>query len=369
MIVDKHYYDEESETVETIFGGRKTVKKIKYFPKIYYKVKNGKMEIQIELLMNQYQDQFIKLEKTFESGLYSEVIDKEQLDGYIKYTLIFDMLSSRIPIAEMKVKNGELKIMDGLYWAFDKLPHMLICGGTGSGKTWFLMMIIHALVATDSVLYILDPKNADLADFEGKLPNVYHKKADIIMIIENFYMEMMERSRVMKQMSSYKTGENYAYLGLPANFLMFDEYVAFMEMCDMKETQAVLNHLKQIVMLGRQAGFFIILGCQRPDAKYMGDGIRDQFNMRVALGRNSSLGYTMMFGEANKEFFQKSIKGRGYVDQGTGVITEMYTPTVPKGFDFFTEIINVYESNHGRHIEIPDDDEDEDDEIDLDEVI
>ena len=46
-----------------------------------------------------------------------------------------------------------------------------------------------------------------------------------------------------------------------------------------------MNKLKQIVMLGRQAGFFLILACQRPDAKYLGDGIRDQFNFRVALGR------------------------------------------------------------------------------------
>ena len=111
-----------------------------------------------------------------------------------------------------------------------------------------------------------------------------------------FYDEMMERSEAMKQMKNYKTGENYAYLGLPAHFLIFDEYVAFMEMLGTKENTAVLNKLKQIVMLGRQAGFFLILACQRPDAKYLGDGIRDQFNFRVALGRMSEMGYGMMFG-------------------------------------------------------------------------
>ena len=39
---------------------------------------------------------------------------------------------------------------------------------------------------------------------------------------------MMKRSEEMKQMKNYKTGKNYAYLGLPAHFLIFDEYVAFM---------------------------------------------------------------------------------------------------------------------------------------------
>ena len=55
----------------------------------------------------------------------------------------------------------------------------------------------------------------------------------------------------------------------------------------------------------------MILACQRPDAKYLGDGIRDQFNFRVALGRMSEMGYGMMFGsDVQKDFFLKQIKGR-----------------------------------------------------------
>ena len=100
--------------------------------------------------------------------------------------------------------------------------------------------------------------------------------------------------------------------------MIFDEYVAFMEMLNTREREDVLNKLKQIVMLGRQVGFFLILACQRPDAKYLGDGIRDQFNFRVALGRMS--------------------EGCGYADTGKGVITEFYTPVVPKGYDFLREI-------------------------------
>src|SRR5690625_7948887 len=100
----------------------------------------------------------------------------------------------------------------------------------------------------------------------------------------------------MKQMKGYKTGENYAYLGLSPHFLVFDEYVAFMEMLVSKENTVVLTKLKQIVVIGRQAGFFLILACQRPDAKYLGDGIRHQFNFRVALVRISALVDGMMFG-------------------------------------------------------------------------
>ena len=117
------------------------------------------------------------------------------------------------------------------------------------------------------------------------------------------------------------------------------EYVAFLEMLTTKESTALLSQLKKIVMLGRQAGYFLIVACQRPDAKYFGDGIRDNFNFRVGLGRLSELGYGMLFGsDVKKQFFQKQIKGRGYCDVGTSVISEFYTPLVPKGYDFLGTI-------------------------------
>ena len=65
-------------------------------------------------------------------------------------------------------------------WEYDSLPHALICGGTGGGKTYFLLTIIEALLRTNADLYILDPKNADLADLETVMGNVYHTEIEII---------------------------------------------------------------------------------------------------------------------------------------------------------------------------------------------
>lgn len=207
--------------------------------------------------------------------------------------------------------------------------------------SYFILTIIESLLKTNANLFILDPKNADLADLSTVMSNVFYQKEDISTCVDEFYERMMSRSKDMKQMAQYKTGENYAYLGLEPNFLIFDEYVAYMEMLSNKESMEVITKIKQIVMLGRQAGFFIILACQRPDAKYLQDGIRDQFNFRVALGRMSELGYSMMFGDVDKDFFLKQIKGRGYVDVGTNVISEFYSPLVPKGHDFLETINNL----------------------------
>lgn len=220
-----------------------------------------------------------------------------------------------------------VKLMKTVYWNHDKQSHMLIVGGTGSGKTYFILTLIEVLSKTNTNLFILDPKNADLADLAATRPHVYYKKEDMIECLNQFYKAMIKHNEAMKTMEGYETGENYAYLGLSSNFLIFDEYVVFMDAIG-REAQEVMSKLKQIVMLGRQSGFFLILACQRPEAKYLSDGIRDQFHMRIALGRMSELGYGMMFGECKKEFFYKPIPGRGYIEQGNGVVSEFYTPLV-----------------------------------------
>jgi len=342
MILDNQWYETKQVINEGFFKdipSSKAKEKMTHFPKMYYRYEKGMIHIQVEITLGKYQEPLLNLEKKLESGLYCELVSKELHDSYVEYVLFYDMIANRISIDEVIAQNGRLKLMKSMDWEYDQLPHMLIAGGTGGGKTYFILTLIEALLKTDAKLYILDPKNADLADLSTVMTDVYYKKEDMMGSIDQFYEDMMARSEEIKQMEGYKTGENYAYLGLAPHFLVFDEYVAFMEMLASKESTAVLTKLKQIVMLGRQAGFFLILACQRPDAKYLGDGIRDQFNFRVALGRMSELGYGMMFGsDVQKQFFLKQIKGRGYVDKGDNVITEFYTPLVPKDHDFLKEI-------------------------------
>nr|WP_249686299.1 FtsK/SpoIIIE domain-containing protein [Enterococcus casseliflavus] len=341
MILQNGWYESQESQSEGFFKdlpSSKTRERITHFPKMYYYLKDGFIHINVEITMGKYQDQLLQLERKLETGLYCELVDKILKDSYVEYTFLYDTIGNRIAINEVTAENGRLKLMESVYWEYDSLPHMLIAGGTGSGKTYFILTLIEALLHTNANLHILDPKNADLADLETVMDNVYYRKEDMLACINQFYDEMMARSEAMKQHLNYKTGENYAHLGMPANFLIFDEYVAFMDMLG-RESAEVISKLKQIVMLGRQAGFFLILACQRPDAKYLGDGIRDQFNFRVALGRMSELGFGMMFGsDTTKQFFLKPIKGRGYVDVGTSVISEFYTPLVPKGYDFLKQI-------------------------------
>lgn len=347
MILENQWYESEMVHSESFFKDLKSNRqseKITFFPKVYYRVNDGLIHVTVEIRMGKYQDQLLKLEKKLESGLYCELVEKELKDGFVEYVLFYDMIANRLSIDDCLSEKGALQFMKNIWWEYDKLPHMLIAGGTGSGKTYFILTIIEQLLKTEARLTIIDPKNADLTDLETVLPDVFSQKDDIINGIDSFYHRMMERNEAIKQHPKYRTGENYAYVGLQPEFLIFDEYVAFMDQLAPKETLIVLTKLKQIVMLGRQSGFFLVLACQRPDAKYMGDGIRDQFNFRVALGRMSELGFSMMFGDTNKDFFLKPIKGRGYVDVGINVISEFYTPLIPESHDFLEKVATIYQS-------------------------
>jgi len=355
MILDNNWCDiKDAKSVGWFKDfGKSGKKRIACFPKVWYLMQKGVICLTVKITMDKHQKQLAELESKIEPGLFCETVRKDYYEGYICYEFLYDAERARIRIDGVVVRDGTMKLMHHISWQFDSLPHMLVAGGTGGGKTYFLLTIIDALVKTNAVLYILDPKNADLADLALVMPNVYSQKEEMVDCLNQFYDDMMDRSAAMKELPNYKTGENYAHYGLPAHFLIFDEYVAFMEMVGIRESSAVMDKIKQIIMLGRQSGFFLILACQRPDAKYLQDGARDQFNFRVALGRLSEHGYSMMFGETKKQFFPKTIKGRGYVDVGENIITEFYTPLVPAGYDFLSEIgkyTNLLRTEHNLEV-------------------
>ena len=246
MILENGWYESETTQDSGFFKDLPATskkEKITYFPKLYYRMDNGLLYIRTEITLGKYQDQLLHLEKKLETGLYCELVSKELKDSYVEYVLLYDTIANRITIDEVQAENGSLRLMKNVWWEYDKLPHMLIAGGTGGGKTYFILTIIEALLRCNAVMYVLDPKNADLADLSVAMPEVYYKKEDITACIDRFYDSMMARSEAMKLMENYKTGENYAYLGLTPHFLIFDEYVAFLEMLTTKEYSAVLYKL------------------------------------------------------------------------------------------------------------------------------
>ena len=215
MILENGWYESETTQDSGFFkdlpaSSRK--EKITYFPKLYYRMEHGLLYIRTEITLGKYQDQLLHLEKKLETGLYCELVSKELLDSYVEYVLLYDTIANRITINEVQAEHGSLRLMKNIWWEYDKLPHMLIAGGTGGGKTYFILTIIEALLRCNAVMYVLDPKNADLADLSVVMPEVWYKKDDITACIDRFYDGMMARSEAMKLMENYRTGENLSLI-------------------------------------------------------------------------------------------------------------------------------------------------------------
>ena len=138
MVLENKWYEAENTKDSGFFTDlqSRSREKIVWFPKIYYQMDNGLLHILCEITMGKYQEQLLSLEDKLESGLYCELINKTLHDGYIKYTLRYDMIANRISIDEVIAENGGLRLMKNLVWEYDSLPHALICGGTGGGKTY-----------------------------------------------------------------------------------------------------------------------------------------------------------------------------------------------------------------------------------------
>ena len=86
----------------------------------------------------------------FGQNLYQWFLSNAQslVDVYKRqeYTLLYDMIANRITIDEVWAENGCLRLMKNLVWEYDALPHALIAGGIGGGKTYFLLTLIEALL-------------------------------------------------------------------------------------------------------------------------------------------------------------------------------------------------------------------------------
>lgn len=243
--------------------------------------------------------------------------------------------------------KGSIELMDGVEWNYTKVPHALVCGETGSGKTYLLEALVLGFLKDGANIRICDPKMSDLAFFSA-IPSlsdkVFYQKNQMLKCIREF-REAMEKRQLEFMIKSFgKTGNTFADFDMQAEVLVFDEYVAFVSTLERTEQSEFFEHMNQIILLGRSLGFFMVAGMQRPDAQFLPNGMRDQFGFRCAMGSMSPVAYGMMFGESNKAFrdYGKEIKGWGYASVGTGAIQTFFAPYVSKEFNFITEIAKFY---------------------------
>lgn len=110
----------------------------------------------------------------------------------------------RLPVALGKSATGDTKIID-----LRRLPHLLVAGTTGSGKSVFIMSLITSLIMRHSPktlrLILIDPKQVDLAVFH-KIPHLLlppvKEPRPAVNTLKWLIREMEKRYRSMSQFNA-----------------------------------------------------------------------------------------------------------------------------------------------------------------------
>ncbi|MFT9225042.1 FtsK/SpoIIIE domain-containing protein, partial [Liquorilactobacillus satsumensis] len=249
--------------------------------------------------------------------------------------------------------NLNINLGYGISYNPAKTPHVLIAGGTGSGKSIFISFFLIELVKRLSKVYICDPKNSDLGQLKHYLgdDHVAVTPGQIAKLTRLAMEEMQKRFEVMNDPMNFQYGSNFVDHGFKPLWLIFDEMGAFQASGTNKESKKVVDetmaNIKQIILLGRQAGCFILIAAQQMSASTtLSTDLRDNLGLRIALGVNSPDGYRMVFNAhtpPSDSLPDISVKGSGllYMD-GFGEDQAQYyeSPYVDmKTFNFIDELV------------------------------
>ena len=222
-----------------------------------------------------------------------------------------------------------------------KIRSMLLVGITGSGKSYALMGLIAQLLNWPvlPVIYFADPKGSDIAVLGGTFAP--ERTADdidgIIDLLRQFYSAMLARKAEMRDKLSGKLGADFTEWRLPAYIFIMDEYAAFQASIakDKRRREEVEEILRNVVLMGRQLGFFAWICMQKSDSSDIPTAIRDNLPLKICLGNAPATTLMTIFGHAADLPSRHWGKGQGliYCDGITAAPRPVSFPTLH--FDIF----------------------------------
>ena len=186
-----------------------------------------------------------------------------------------------------------------------ELFHSMITGQSGSGKSYAVYTLIAQMLnkPVKYNLYFADPKASGMASLGKAIDETRTADsiASIIELLRSFHAELVERKELMEQSltDSKSIDSDYRDFGYEPYVLIFDEFLAFsLSILNYKKDirDEVSSILSDIVLMGRQLGFFLFMIMQSAPANNIPTIIRDQLAFKVVLGNSDNSTYQVAFG-------------------------------------------------------------------------
>ena len=213
----------------------------------------------------------------------------------------FNKKDIRLPIALGKNISGIPVVGD-----LASMPHLLIAGTTGSGKSVCINTIILSLLyrhTPDKCKFILiDPKMLELSTYEG-IPHllcpVITEAKKAASVLGWVVKEMENRYRLMtKEGVRNIDGYNAKHtLAMPYIVVVVDEMSDLMLVAG-KEIE---NYIQKLSQMARAAGIHIIMATQRPSVDVITGTIKANFPTRISFQVTSKIDSRTILGEQGAE--------------------------------------------------------------------
>jgi DNA segregation ATPase FtsK/SpoIIIE, S-DNA-T family len=251
--------------------------------------------------------------------------------------------ASKLTLALGKDLIGRNRVSD-----LCQMPHLLIAGSTGTGKSVFLNSLILSMLykgtPDELKMVMIDPKRLELGLYE----DIPHLLAPVVTdpkvasnVLRNATREMESRLKLLaargvrnidqynrtfqkgQSLSLFEDAENAEHKPLPYIVIIIDELADLM----MVDTSNVEESITRLAQMARAVGIHLILATQRPSVDVITGLIKANFPARISFRVASKVDSRTILDANGSE----SLLGRGdmlYLPAGSARLNRMHGPFV-----------------------------------------
>ena len=189
--------------------------------------------------------------------------------------------------------------MDGKPIMIDiaKMPHLLVAGSTGSGKSVFINSIIAGMITTKTPeevrMILIDPKRVELTPY-GKIPHLYTEEVIVdtdkaVEVLSSTVTEMMNRFKILEKVGVKNISDFNKKMG--KSHKMWNLLIVIDELADLmlQAGSEIERLIVRLAQLGRATGIHLVVATQRPSVDVVTGLIKANFPSRVSFAVMSQI--------------------------------------------------------------------------------
>lgn len=224
-----------------------------------------------------------------------------------------DILNSSEFVQDMKKSDNNLslgKAIDGsiMIKTLESMPHLLVAGATGSGKSVgvndFILSLMYQNTPSELKFLMVDPKQVELELYSGLpylLAPIVYEPEKALKLLKRTEHEMERRYGILKEMRVKNIDEYNQRIKEEKMFrivFVIDELASLMLSRSKRDVENCITHISA---KARAVGIHLIIATQRPSVDVITGLIKANIPTRIAFGTVSEIDSRTILGRKGAE--------------------------------------------------------------------